>query len=237
MIDWHSHVLPKMDDGSRSVAESMAMLRSLQTDGVSCVIATPHFYANHDSVNTFLKRRQECFETLLSSMYDGAPELRLGAEVKYYSGISKMEGLQRLTVDNTNILLLEMPMARWTEYTVKEILALAASGTLTVVLAHVERYIGFQHRGTLERLCDGGVLVQVNAGSMQTFGNRRRIFKLFDAGLVHFIGSDCHDLTTRPPCMAGAYDRIAKRFGTSYVRDMISFGQMIIKQKERNTEK
>ena len=233
MIDWHSHVLPKMDDGSRGVEESLAMLRSLQADGASCVIATPHFYANEESVDTFFKRRKECLDTLLLELYDGAPDIRVGAEVKYYPGISKMEGLERLTVERTNILLLEMPMTRWTEYTIKELLALAASRSLTVVLAHVERYIGFQRRGTLERLCDGGLLVQVNAGSFESFGTRRRVMRLLDAGLVHFIGSDCHNLTTRPPRLAGAYKRVAKRFGSHYVSEMTSFGHRILIQKEK----
>lgn len=236
MIDWHSHILPKMDDGSQSVEESIDMLRSLQADGVNCVIATPHFYANAESVSAFLKRRQDSFEVLLRSLYDDAPDIRVGAEVKYYSGISKMEGLERLTIENTNILLLEMPMVRWTEYTIEELLALAASRSLTIVLAHVERYIGFQRRGTLERLCDGDILLQVNAGSIETFGTRRRVFRLFDAGFVHFIGSDCHNLTTRPPRMKMAYKRVAKKFGPSYTSDMISFGRRILIQKQKYTE-
>ena len=48
MIDWHSHVLPEMDDGSHSVAESIAMMQAQAEQGVTTVIATPHFYANDD---------------------------------------------------------------------------------------------------------------------------------------------------------------------------------------------
>ena len=53
MIDWHNHLLPNMDDGSRSVEESLAMLRAQAAQGVTTVMATPHFYANDESVASF----------------------------------------------------------------------------------------------------------------------------------------------------------------------------------------
>ena len=233
MIDWHSHVLPGMDDGSRSVEESLAMLRALGADGVSLVMATPHFYANEESVDSFLERRQACLDALLQAREEGMPEVRVGAEVKYYPGISKMKELDRLTVEGSRILLLEMPMTRWTEYTVKELLSLAAARSLTVVLAHVDRYLGLQRRGTLERLCEEGVLMQVNAGSLESFSTRRRVLSLLDAGLVQFLGSDCHNLTTRPPRLAGAYRRISKKFGDRYIHEMAAFGHRIL---ARNTK-
>ena len=55
MIDWHSHVLPALDDGSRSVDESLALLRMLSEQGVDTVIATPHFYADRESLSSFLE--------------------------------------------------------------------------------------------------------------------------------------------------------------------------------------
>ena len=53
MIDWHSHVLPALDDGSRSVDESLALLKMLSEQGVDTVIATPHFYADRESLSSF----------------------------------------------------------------------------------------------------------------------------------------------------------------------------------------
>ena len=64
MIDWHSHILPAMDDGSKDVAESISMLGMQTSQGVGTVIATPHFYANDETVAAFLKRRAEASEAL-----------------------------------------------------------------------------------------------------------------------------------------------------------------------------
>ena len=64
MIDWHSHILPGMDDGSRNVTESIALLNMQTSQGIRTVIATPHFYANDESVETFLERRRNAYEAL-----------------------------------------------------------------------------------------------------------------------------------------------------------------------------
>ena len=56
MIDFHSHILPAMDDGSKNIEESLQMLRMLQEQGVERVIATPHFYADENPPDVFLRR-------------------------------------------------------------------------------------------------------------------------------------------------------------------------------------
>jgi protein-tyrosine phosphatase len=98
-----------MDDGSKRVQESLELLSMLSAQGVDTVIATPHFYANDESVDRFLERRAECYGRLCDALPDGVPKMLLGAEVSYYPGISRLEGLSRLCIEGTDILLLEMP--------------------------------------------------------------------------------------------------------------------------------
>ena len=86
MIDWHSHILPAMDDGSRCVEESIEMLDLLAEQGVSCVIATPHFLANEESVDRFLQRRRASYDALMQAVSENHPTVLCGAEVKYYAG-------------------------------------------------------------------------------------------------------------------------------------------------------
>ena len=64
MIDFHSHILPAMDDGSKNIEESLQMLRMLQEQGVERVIATPHFYADENPPDVFLRRRADAWEHL-----------------------------------------------------------------------------------------------------------------------------------------------------------------------------
>ena len=83
MIDWHTHILPEMDDGSQDVAESISMINMLVSQGINTVIATPHFYANDETVDSFLERRKKALELLMAELPEGPPEIKLGAEVRY----------------------------------------------------------------------------------------------------------------------------------------------------------
>ena len=61
-IDFHSHILPGIDDGSRSVEESVELLDMMAADGVDIVCATPHFYMHEISIEKFIKRRNEAWK-------------------------------------------------------------------------------------------------------------------------------------------------------------------------------
>lgn len=233
MIDWHSHILPDMDDGSRCVEESIEMLDMLSQQGVSCVVATPHFLANEESVESFLQRRRASYDTLMQAVHKDHPAVLCGAEVKYYFGISKLESLNALAIEGTNILLLEMPMIKWTEYTVKELIELAGTRGLTVVLAHIERYLSLQDRGTFERLRENGLLMQTNASFYTGFFNKQKALRLLGAGIVQFIGSDCHNLTSRAPNLVPAYEFIEKKLGGYFLSQMNEFGHRALGYKSK----
>lgn len=220
MIDFHSHILPKMDDGSRNVEESLLMLNALAEQGISRVIATPHFYANDESVSEFLNRRQVSFERLKVSMSDDMPQVKLGAEVRFYEGISRLEGLESLCIEGTRLLLLEMSMQRWTEYTLKEITDISCRGKVVPVLAHLERYMNFQRADDLNGLLANGVLVQVNASFISKFLTRRKAIGLLKNGAVHFLGSDCHNMSDRAPDIGDAFKIIENKLGKEF---MLSF--------------
>ena len=145
MIDWHTHILPGMDDGSRDPAESLAMLEALASQGIRTVIATPHFYANDESLATFLERRQQAMDRLQAAGVS-KPRILLGAEVRYYQGISRLEGLKELRIRGSKLLLLEMPMTKWTQSMVRELIEMAGRSSIRIVLAHVERQTAFCSR-------------------------------------------------------------------------------------------
>ena len=143
MIDWHTHILPQLDDGSKSVKESVLLINDLQSQGVDTIIATPHFYANDGDVSSFIKRRNGSFAKLQNANNSDV-RLLLGAEVRYYPGISRLEDLDKLQIDDSGLLLLEMPTAKWTEYMLHELEQLALLPNLKIVMAHVDRYLKIQ---------------------------------------------------------------------------------------------
>lgn len=203
MIDIHSHVLPHMDDGSRSVEESLALLRLSAAQGISCVTATPHFYAEDNSPVEFLKRRASAAAELKAHWEPGLPRLLLGAEVCCFEGMSRVSELDALRIEGTQLLLLEMPFRPWTDRLIREVLAIQERGGMTVVLAHVERYLPGQE-DAWNVLTDAGVLTQCNAGFFLHWRTRRKAVRLLNQGRIHFLGSDCHNTDARPPRLGDA---------------------------------
>lgn len=228
MVDFHSHILPGIDDGSKNPEESVQLLDMLGQQGVSLVVATPHFYADQRSVDRFLFRRQEAYAQMSDRLRGGHPQVRLGAEVRYYPGISRLDGLDRLCIEGTRVLLLEMPVTRWSESTLREVLEIAVSHNLTLVLAHIERYVYLQRPGVFEELLNNGVLMQVNASFFTEWLTRRRAFKLLEHHAVHLLGSDCHGVRNRPPQMGEATHILRKKYGEEFLEQMSAFAKELI---------
>lgn len=231
LIDWHSHILPAMDDGSKDVAESISMLRMSAAEGVKTIVATPHFYANDESVERFLERRSSSLETLKTHLSEEMPQIFLGAEVKYYQGISRMSGLSDLRVEGSKILLLEMPMNRWTEYTLRELTEISSTNGISLVLAHIERFLKFQKREDMERMYENGIMMQVNASFLTSITSKRKALALFREGKAQFVGSDCHNTQSRPPKISKAFDVISKSLGEDYISQMNEYGYSVLAQK------
>ncbi len=231
MIDWHSHILPDMDDGSHCVAESISLLEMLADQGAETVVATPHFYANDESVKEFLNRREKSFDTLKEKLTEKSPEILLGAEVRYYPGISKLSELPSLCIENTDLLILEMPTGKWTEYALRELVEISSSGSIKIVLAHIERYLKKQTTDAWNRLYESGILMQSNASFFTSFSTKRKALKLLENGGIHFVGSDCHDIKTRPPQIGKAFDVIRKEFGTDFILQMNKYGETVLSKK------
>lgn len=199
MIDFHTHILPGIDDGSNSVLTSISMLRQECQQGVEAVVLTPHFYAGQNSLEIFLKKRYWARESLAVCLGDKSPKLYLGAEVQFFEGIGSVEGIRDLCIEGTNIMLLEMPFSHWPQRTVDEVLELNAGGRMQIVLAHIERYLDMQPAETWQLLRDNGVWTQTNTSFFSHWKTRRKAMKMLSQGEIQFIGSDCHNMTTRSP--------------------------------------
>ncbi len=225
MIDFHSHILPGVDDGSKSVDETLKMLEIMASQGIKTVVATPHFYVNERTVDEFLQKRNSAYKLVMDNITnDNLPQIVLGAEVEYYSGISHFENLTKLTLQNSRLLLLEMPLVRWRDDWINEVCKISNFGKFTVVLAHIERYLKLQKPHVLNTLIQNGVLIQCNASFFASRLYSRQALKMLKKNQIHFLGTDCHNLTTRPPNMQTALNVIAKKFGNEFLNDFVYYG-------------
>ncbi len=121
VIDFHSHVLPGIDDGSKNIETSMEMLQTSKASGVDRMIATPHFYADCDRIERFLERRKQAYLSIADKLSDDTPKLLLGAEVAFFEGISQAEKIEALTICDSNLMLLEMPFRTWRQSDIEEV--------------------------------------------------------------------------------------------------------------------
>lgn len=230
--DFHTHILPGIDDGSSSVEESIELLKMEAAQGITHVVATPHFYARHDTPEHFLEKRAKAKALLDEELkkYPDLPKVSLGAEVYYYHGISDSDALSLLTIEDKRFILIEMPMAHWTDVMYKELEAISKRG-ITPIIAHMDRYIApFSTHKIPEKLSELPVLVQVNAGFFQKGGlTSSMAFRLLKKGNIHLLGSDCHNLTTRKPNLRETIDMIEKKFGEEAIDRINYYSDFVLK--------
>jgi protein-tyrosine phosphatase len=98
-------------------------------------------------------------------------------------------------------------------------------------MAHIERYLGMQDNQMIKQLCENCIRIQVNASFFNRIGSRKKAIKLLESGYVHFIGSDCHNMTTRSPKIGEAYELISKKFGEDYLYQMNEYGKSILNKQ------
>lgn len=229
IIDFHSHILPDMDDGSDSVGKSLHMCSICAVKGVDMVVATPHFYAWRDRVEPFLERRAYAYQSLCAELRDQKPELRLGAETAYFHGISDAEKITQLTIEGTDVLLLELPFEAWDDTVFQEVEALIEDRGLTVMLAHLERYLSIPgNKKQMKRIMELPVHVQLNAGSLLDWRRRRKTIKLFRKSTSHFLGSDMHGTTRRPPNLMEGREILQNEFGKEFLDQMDAAGEKLL---------
>ncbi|MBO5322990.1 MAG: capsular polysaccharide biosynthesis protein [Oscillospiraceae bacterium] len=230
-MDAHSHILPGIDDGSRNPEQSLQMLEEEARQGITHVVATPHFYARHSDPDTFLAQRAAAAAVLKQAMAGRTdlPQVILGAEVHYFPGIGESEHLSRLTIGNTRLILIEMPEPPWTETMYKELENIYLLQGLTPVIAHVDRYIApFRTYGIPRRLERLPVLVQANAEFFLESATARMALRMLRTEQIHLLGSDCHNLSDRAPNLGEARRLITQKLGQRALADIHRFEALLI---------
>ncbi len=230
-IDFHSHILPGMDDGSPDVPTSLGMLREAARQGIGVQVLTPHYYPWKEDVAKFLSRRAESAEQLLPALEPGLPRLLIGAEVAFFPHMSELD-LHPLCVGGGRALLVELPFESWDGRVEEQLASLTLDRGYTVILAHVERYLSYKNNpAALERLSALPLRMQVNAEAFLRFGTRKSALDLVRRGRAQLLGSDAHDLKNRRPNLASGRQILQKRLGADALRYIDEAGSALL-QKE-----
>lgn len=219
MIDFHTHILPRIDDGASSVEESLALLNALETQGVHTVALTPHYYGRKRGVEYFLEKRTEAFRALREA-YTGNIRLLQGCECNLSTcANAEMSNFIPLALEGTRYILTELSFApQWSEKELflSRLKELKESVGLTPVIAHAELYPALQkHPAWAARLIAMGCLLQINCESVVRAGKNSLVQALILHGQAHCLGSDTHNTDRRPPLYREAAARLKEWSATA----------------------
>lgn len=231
-IDFHSHILPGIDDGSRDINESIEILDKMAEDSVDIVVATPHYYCHEISAEKFLEKRNEAYERLKPYLKPKHPEILLGAEVLYSSSLVENEYLPELCIEGTQFLLLEMPYVKLTDSIIGGVEELADSGKVKLLIAHIERYLNFTGYAELEKLMSLDVIGQLNSKSFDNRKKRKNCLKLLKQNFAHVIGTDFHRIDRGDLPLSYGYDVVAKKLGDEAVERLLNNSMKVIKNRD-----
>lgn len=219
MVDIHSHVLPGVDDGARTIDDSIAMLTAAADAGTTDIVATSH-------ANTEYTWKLEVVEAKIKEVRQA-----IGNRIQVHPGCEL-----HLTFDNINDAI-----ANPTKYTINhgqwlliefsdlvifqnssQILARIRESRMLPIIAHPERNQVLQYRfETLEEWVKDGAFLQLTAHSLLgTFGSSVRKFseRLIEKGMCHFVASDAHDVEYRSPRLNAAFDWLTSRYGEPFAQ-------------------
>lgn len=220
-IDFHSHILPAADHGSDSLDTSLRQIELARQAGVRTIVATPHFYPRYEEAEDFLRRREETAGKLKAALPENAPRLLIGGEIQLCRGLERMPHLEKLCVEGTKVLLLELPRSFSIGHYEQTLDALLYERKLTVVLAHIDRYSS----AVVDLLLDLGFYGQLNLDAFNHWHIRRNALLWAKSGSVVALGSDLHGTHTGYQDLPNAKKRLREDFDRIMARTQELLGQ------------
>lgn len=223
LVDIHSHILYDLDDGARTLEESVEMVRLAAQSGTTDIVATPHANTEFPFDPDLISRRIE----ELQKAAGGVPRIHRGCDLHL-----TLENIQdalanpaKYAINHHGYLLVEFSdflIPRTTQ----EIFDRFLGAGLTPIITHPERN-GLLHSrlDQLRSWVDNGALVQVTAGSLLgSFGRAAKSVAatLMNRNLVHFIASDAHDTRYRTPILRDAYQYVERTWSLDLAQTLFT---------------
>lgn len=237
MVDFHTHILPNIDDGSKNVQETFSLIKEAENVGFDTIISTSHYIEQY--YNTPNKDRKIWLDAL-SSKFDEQNinmKLYLGSEIYITEKIIDLiKEEEAATINNTNYVLFELPMNAKPFY-LNDVIFELLKHDMKPILAHPERYSFVQKNpNDVYDLIQKGVLMQSNYGSfMGYYGNSVKVTvkKLLKNNMIHFLGSDVHKPKTIYPKIPEVLEELKKLIGEEKVYELTEKNPRLVLNNEK----
>ena len=196
MIDIHTHILPGIDDGAKTIEESLNILKKAHDSNITDIVLTPHFIVN-SKYNTNNKDKYKLLNILNEELISNNININLylGNEVYIDTGISNLLNTDISTINNSRYMLIELPMNRKSTI-IDDVLYELSKKNIIPIIAHPERYTSYyKDYEFFQDLIDKGCLLQGNIGSLYNkYGlkAKRMIKGLLKKRMISFMASDIH---------------------------------------------
>lgn len=229
MIDFHSHILPGIDDGAGSVDEAIEMLEFSKKQGVDIIVATPHYYTE-TSIDEFLEKRKDSYEALIGECNNrklNIPKIILGAEVYLTNDLFEAGDIAKLCIDNTNTILVEMPYSYWHNIYYDKVYYMYSKYKLKPVMAHLDRYLLADKKSVdIKKILGMEVSVQINADTLVY--DKKLAKKILREDMIDVLGSDTHDMDFRISTIKEAENYIRSKQGENVIADIIEKSKKLL---------
>ena len=237
MIDFHSHILPNIDDGSKSVEETFELLKEARQAGFNSIISTSHYMENYYEVTA--SEREIWIKALSENLQKENIDLKLYLGNEIYISENMIELLKTgkaTTINNTNYLLFEFPLNA-KPLNMYDIIYDLLEYKIIPVLAHPERYSFIQKEPEIiYDLIQKGVLMQANYGSiLGLYGEKAQLIvrKFLENDMVHFLGSDVHKKNSIYTKIGQALSEIKLIIGEDKLKELTTINPSLVIENER----
>ena len=232
MIDFHTHILPNIDDGSRSIEETFNLIKEAKNVGFEAIISTSHYMEKYYETNAPER------EVWINAIYENLQaknidiNLYLGNEIYLSENIIKLlEEGKASTINDTSYVLFEMPLNA-EPMNLYDVIYEMMQYKLVPILAHPERYSFVQKDPDLiYDLIEKGVLMQANYGSIiGQYGEKAQMIvtRFFENNMIHFLGSDVHRQNTIYPKIPQILDEIADIIGEEKLEELTTTNPKLV---------
>ena len=237
MIDFHSHILPNIDDGSRSIEETFNLIKEAEKVGFEAIISTSHYMENY--YETDVPEREVWVKAILENLKTKNIDtnLYLGNEIYFSDNIIELlEKRKASTINDTSYVLFELPLNA-EPMNLYDVVYDMLQYKLVPILAHPERYSFVQKEPELiYDLIQKGVLMQANYGSIiGQYGKKAQMIvkKFYENKMIHLLGTDVHRQNTIYPKIPQILSELNSLIGEEKLEELTTKNPMLVLQNKR----